>query len=299
MGIKKNLRRGSRPPAHLLTRSDIRRLIPRRPATSHKGENGHLLIAAGSRGMTGAAYLCALGALKAGAGLVTVGAPDAVRRIIAARLPEAMNLPLPETRAGYLSSDAIPAIMGYVRRRTITTLAAGPGLSVHPAVRGVIKALIKTNLPMVLDADGLNNVKPEDIKGKPVVITPHPGELARFLSISTMKVQTNRPKIAKETAKRLGVVCVLKGHRTVVSDGKRVFLNPTGNPAMATGGMGDVLTGIIGAFLAQGLSLLDAACAGVYLHGLAGDIARVSDRGLLATEVANSLPKALTKTGLA
>jgi hydroxyethylthiazole kinase-like uncharacterized protein yjeF len=283
--------------AQNLTATQIRRIIPRRSLISHKGENGHLLIVAGSRGMTGAAYLCALGALKAGAGLVTVGAPEAVRRIIASRLPEAMTLPLPETREGYLSSGAIQAIKHYVRRRTITTFAAGPGLSVHPSVRAVIKALLKADLPIVLDADGLNNIKPGDIKGKPVVITPHPGELARLLGVTTRKVQTNRPEITRETAKRLGIVSVLKGHRTVVSDGQRVLLNPTGNPAMATGGMGDVLTGVIAALLAQRLSRFDAACAGVYLHGLAGDLARISDRGLLASEVANSIPKALRKIG--
>jgi NAD(P)H-hydrate epimerase len=255
-------------------------------------------MVAGSRGMTGAAYLCALGALKAGAGLVTVGAPESVRRIITSRLPEAMTLPLPETKDGYLSSGAVPSIAQYVRRRTITTLAAGPGLSVHPPVRVVIKSLLMKGLPLVLDADGLNNIKPADLKAKPVVITPHPGELARFLGISTKKVQANRTKIAQDTARRLKIICVLKGHRTVISDGHQVRLNPTGNPAMATGGMGDVLTGVISAFLAQGLSLFDAACAGVYVHGLAGDLARVSDRGLLASEVANFVPKALKKIGI-
>jgi ADP-dependent NAD(P)H-hydrate dehydratase / NAD(P)H-hydrate epimerase len=280
-----------------LKASTIKHLIPKRPATSNKGNNGHILIIAGSGGMTGAAYLCALGALKAGVGLATVGSTEPVRRIVTTRLPEAMTLLLEGTNEGYLTAGAIRAIKEYIRRRTITTLAVGPGLTVHPSVRKVIKALLSIGLPMVLDADGLNNVKPADVKGKPVVITPHPGELARFLGLTTAKVQVNRSKIAKETAKRLGVICVLKGHRTVVSDGQRVLLNPTGNPAMATGGMGDVLTGVIAAFLAQGLSRFDAACAGVYLHGLAGDIARVSDRGLLASELANSIPKALRKIG--
>jgi hydroxyethylthiazole kinase-like uncharacterized protein yjeF len=296
--MKKNLRRGTRSLAHSLTRSDIRRLIPNRPAASHKGTNGHVLIVAGSRGMTGAAYLCALGALKAGAGLVTVGAPESVRKIITSRLPEAMTLPLAETKEGYLSSKAIPSINQYVRQRTITTLAAGPGLSVHPSVRAVIKSLLIKGLPLVLDADGLNNIKPADLRAKPIVITPHPGELARFLGVSTRKVQSDRAGITRSTARRLQIVCVLKGHRTVISDGRRVCLNPTGNSAMATGGMGDVLTGIISAFLAQGLPLWDATCAGVYVHGLAGDLARVSDRGLLASEVANAIPKALKKIGI-
>jgi hydroxyethylthiazole kinase-like uncharacterized protein yjeF len=282
----------------VLKASFIRHLIPKRPSASHKGANGHVLIVAGSRGMTGAAYLCAMGAMKAGAGLVTVGAPESVRKMITNRLPEAMTLPLPETKEGYLSSGAIQAVKKYVRRRTITTLAAGPGLSVHPSVRGVIKTLLHMDLPFVLDADGLNNIKPLDIKDKPVVITPHPGELARLLGTSTKNVQANRTTIARNTARRFKIICVLKGHRTVVSDGGRVYLNPTGNPAMATGGMGDVLTGVISAFLAQGLSLSDAACAGVYVHGLAGDLARVSDRGLLASEVALAIPKVLKKLGI-
>ena len=282
----------------ILNASVVKRLIPKRPATSQKGANGHLLIIAGSRAMTGAAYLSALGALKVGAGLVTVGGPESVRNIIAERLPEAMTLTLPESAGGYLSSGATQGIKQYVRRRTITTLAAGPGLSVHPSIRSVITFLLTTNLPMVLDADGLNNIKPLDIKDKPIVITPHPGELARLLGTNTRKVQADRSAIAKGTAKSLNIVCVLKGHKTVVSDGKRTAINSTGNSAMATGGMGDVLTGVIAGLLAQGLSLFDAACAGVYLHGLAGDIAKVSDRGLLASELANGVPKALKKIGI-
>jgi len=285
-----------------LSAARIKKLIPKRPLASHKGVNGHLLILAGSRGMTGAAYLCALGALKAGAGLVTVGAPEAVRKVIASRLPEAMTLPLSETKNGVLSAAAISSIAQYVRRRTITTLAAGPGLSVHPSIRNIIKALLRMNLPIVLDADALNNLSSMDPgfmhDGMTTISTPHPGELARFLGITTKKVQADRTGIARNTARRFKIICILKGHRTVISDGERVRVNSTGNPAMATGGMGDVLTGVISAFLAQGLSLWDAACAGVYVHGLAGDLARVSDRGLLASEVAMSIPKALKKIGI-
>jgi hydroxyethylthiazole kinase-like uncharacterized protein yjeF len=284
--------------SNTLSAAQIKRLIPKRPVNSQKGKNGHLLLIAGSRGMTGAAYLCALGALKTGAGLVTVGGPEEVRKSIAARLPEAMTLPLPESQGGYLTSGAIGVIQTYVRRRTITTIAAGPGLTVHPSVRGVIKFLLRMNIPIVLDADGLNNVQPADIKGKPVILTPHPGEMGRLLGIQTRHVQADRAAITRNTAKKLGVICVLKGHRTVISDGRHVAFNSTGNPAMATGGMGDVLTGIVAALLAQGLSLFDAACAGVYLHGLAGDMAKVSDRGLLATELAIAIPKAFKKIGI-
>jgi hydroxyethylthiazole kinase-like uncharacterized protein yjeF len=264
---------------------DIRHMIPRRPAESQKGKNGHLLIVAGSEGMTGAAYLCAMGALKTGAGLVTVCGPQAVRKIIAVCLPEAMTVSTKNLR-------------GYLRRRKITTLGVGPGLGVGAAQKKLITELIRAKLPMVLDADGLNNSRPADVKNKSVIITPHPGELAKFLGQSIARIQSDRSGVACDTARRLGIVCVLKGHRTVISDGRNTFINPTGNQAMATGGMGDILTGMIAALLAQGLSLFDAACAGVYLHGLAGDLARISDRGLLASDVSFYVPRALRKIGI-
>jgi hydroxyethylthiazole kinase-like uncharacterized protein yjeF len=244
-----------------------------------------VLIVAGSRGMTGAAYMCALGALKTGVGLVTVALPESSRRLLTGRLPEAMTV-------------ALSGIKVYVRRRTITTLAVGPGLGVGTSQKKLVLELIRMRLPMVLDADGLNNVHPKDFKVRQTVITPHPGELARLLGVSARVIQKDRVHAARSTAKRLGVVCVLKGHRTVISDGRRTCINPTGNPAMATGGMGDVLTGAIATLLAQGLTPFDAACAGVYLHGLAGDLARVSDRGLLATELASHIPHALKKIGI-
>jgi NAD(P)H-hydrate epimerase len=290
--------------AHKLNASQVRRLIPPRPADSHKGKNGHVLVAAGSSTMTGAAYLCALGALRAGAGLVTVAAPAAVRSVIARRLPEAMT-------------QAVRDIGEYVRRRTITTLAVGPGLGVGASQKALVLDLIRKKLPMVLDADALNNLSagkkhpsplPSPFKGEGKrslgegwshpIITPHPGELARLLGKSTREIQKDRTKIAAETSRMLKVICVLKGHQTIISDGARTFVNTTGNQAMATGGMGDVLTGVIAGFLAQGLSPIDAACAGVYLHGLAGDLARVSDRGLLASEVAAQIPHALKKIGI-
>jgi hydroxyethylthiazole kinase-like uncharacterized protein yjeF len=276
-----------------ITPAAVRRMIPPRPLASHKGSNGHVLIVAGSRGMPGAAILACLGALKSGAGLVTLATTDNVKAAAARRLPEVMTIPL-------------SGIRSYVRRRTITTLAAGPGLSVSPAVRRVVKSLLGLELPLVLDADGLNNLTARELMDPrqrrsgmtSVLITPHPGELSRLLKVPMSKIQAHRSLMAQETARRLNVICVLKGHHTVVSDGKRIVINSTGNPAMATGGMGDVLTGIIAGLLAQGLTLFDAACAGVYLHGLAGDLARVSDRGLLATELAAHIPQALKKIGI-
>jgi hydroxyethylthiazole kinase-like uncharacterized protein yjeF len=268
----------------LLNAAAVRRAIPHRPVNSQKGKNGHVLIVAGSRNMPGAAILACLGALKVGAGLVTLASAENVRAAAVRKLPEVMTIKPSDTRS-------------YVRRRTITTLAVGPGLGVGAAQKRMVLGLIGMNFPMVLDADGLNNASPNDLKGRPMMITPHPGELAKLLGMTIKGIQAHRAEIAEKTAKRLEIVCVLKGHRTVVSDGQRTCLNTTGNSAMATGGMGDVLTGIIAGLLAQGLSLYEAAYAGVYLHGLAGDLAAVSDRGLLATELAAHIPHALRKIG--
>jgi NAD(P)H-hydrate epimerase len=254
-----------------------------------------MLLIAGSRGMAGAAVLSALGALRSGVGLLTVGIVESARRILTSHVPEAMTLPLPETKDGFLSPSAVRIIKDYVRQRTFTILAVGPGLGTGVPQRNLVLAVIRMNLPVVVDADGLNNIHPKDLKDRSVVITPHPGELARLMGISRQKVQKDRVGLARNTAKSLGVICVLKGHRTVISDGRITCINPTGNPAMATGGMGDVLTGVIAGLLAQGLPRFEAACAGVYLHGLAGDMARVSDRGLLATELAAKIPYALKK----
>jgi hydroxyethylthiazole kinase-like uncharacterized protein yjeF len=264
----------------------VRRMIPARPLDSNKGKNGHVLVVAGSSNMTGAAVLCALGTLRAGAGLVTVAAPSTVRLVIAKRLPEAMTLPI---------EDASHAI----RQRKITTIAVGPGLGQGASQRKMVLQLMRMNLPMVVDADALNNLSAKSFPREArAIITPHPGELARLLGKSIKEIQANRIKIAADTARQLKVVCVLKGQGTIISDGMRTRINTTGNPSMATGGMGDVLTGVIAGFLAQGLSPFDAACAGVYLHGLAGDLARVADRGTLATEVAALIPYALKKIGL-
>jgi NAD(P)H-hydrate epimerase len=284
---------------HKLNAARVRSLIPQRPAISQKGNNGHVLLVTGSRGMAGAAILSGLGALRSGAGLLTIGIVAGERRIVTSRLPEAMTLPLPESGGGHLAMRAAGVIRQYVRRRKITTLAVGPGLGVGAPQKALVLDLIRQKLPIVLDADALNNLSAKALRPKgPAIITPHPGELARLLGETIKEVQKDRVKCALDTAKRLNVICVLKGHQTVVSDGVRTYLNTTGNSAMATGGMGDVLTGVIAGFLAQGLSSIDAACAGVYLHGLAADLARVSDRGLLATEVAALIPYALKKIGI-
>jgi ADP-dependent NAD(P)H-hydrate dehydratase / NAD(P)H-hydrate epimerase len=283
----------------LLTAETAAALIPERLPDAHKGTSGHLLLLAGSRGLSGAAVLAARGALRAGAGLVTAAIVASERQVITASLPEALTLSLPESPDGQLGPDAYSLLEKYRAARGIDALAMGPGLSVRPPVGDIVRSIVDDwTLPMVLDADALNSRSADDLRGcEEVVITPHPGEMARLLKRSIAEVQAQRVQVAERAAKDWSVVCVLKGHQTVVTDGTQTFINTTGNPAMASGGMGDVLTGVIGALLAQGASPLNAACAGVFLHGLAADRAAVSDRGLLASDVADALPLALKEIG--
>jgi hydroxyethylthiazole kinase-like uncharacterized protein yjeF len=283
-----------------LTAVNVRDWLPPRPLASNKGKNGHVLIVAGSRGMSGAAILSAAGALRAGAGLVTVATPSSQVPVVAASLPEVLTLPLPESVSGTLAAGAVAILQAYWAEHQIHVLALGPGLSQREEVPGVVQALLSSSpMPVVLDADGLNNVSPEQLPSHGrLIVTPHPGEFSRLFAVEKGELQHERARLAQEAAQTYHLVCVLKGHHTVISDGKTVFTNPTGNPAMAAGGMGDVLTGIIAGLVGQGIDLLKAASAGVYLHGLAADIAAESDRGLLASEVAAALPSALRKIGV-
>ena len=266
-----------------LSAKALRRWLPRRSPIAHKGTNGHVLLVAGSAGMTGAAVLTAWGALRAGAGLATVAADGEVRRVVHETLPEAMAVPRTEMSA-------------YLRRRRITTLAIGPGLGVGRAQKALILRLLKRRLPTVLDADGLNNLTLKELpRMATLIITPHEGELAHLRGESRERIHARRETVARDTARRFGGVCVLKGHHTLIATPATVYKNPTGNAAMATGGMGDVLTGVIAGLLAQGLSPVEAAAAGVYLHGAAGDAVARADRGLLAHEVADAIPLALSR----
>jgi len=273
----------------------------KRKKNAHKGDFGHVFVLAGSRGLTGAACLCAQGALLSGAGLVTVGIPESQNVIVARKLTEAMTRPLPQTSSGALSVRAFSQIKAFLKR--IDVLALGPGLSQHPQTQRLIRRIIKEiTLPMVIDADGLNA-----LRGKPgllkkntslKIITPHPGEMARLLGISTKEVQKNRRELAKQVSRRYNMVTVLKGRRTIVSDSSgKIFVNPTGNPGMAKGGSGDVLTGIIAAFLGQGGEPFTAAALAVYVHGLAADMAvkKTGQLSLLASDILNTLPRVLKK----
>jgi NAD(P)H-hydrate epimerase len=268
------------PRVELLTRASMRELVPPRSADTHKGDYGHVLVVAGSRGKTGAAHLSGLGALRSGAGLVTIATPGCCLPIVAAMAPEYMTEPIHEV-GDELDPDAVDRLIEIAR----DVIAVGPGLGQGPSTKQFVKALIdRATMPLVVDADGLNAFTDDPDRltgreGRDVIITPHPGEMARLVGMSTDEVQANRLEIARNFAVVHQVYVVLKGHRTLVATpDDKVFINPTGNPGMATGGTGDVLTGMIAAWLAQ---LLDAEAAcklAVYLHGMAGDLAE-ADQG--------------------
>jgi NAD(P)H-hydrate epimerase len=257
----------------------MRELITPRAADSHKGDYGRVLIVAGSRGKSGAAHLAAVGALRSGAGLVTVATPASCQDVVASMAPEYMTEGLAETSDG-LDLDGVDRLLEMAR----DVIALGPGLGQSAGTRRFIASLVdKATMPLVIDADGLNAFSgdPDRLagrEGRDIIITPHPGEMARLVGMSTDEVQTSRLEIARNFAVAHHLYVVLKGHRTLIATpDEKVFINPTGNPGMATGGTGDVLTGMIAAWLAQ---LLDAEAAcklAVYLHGMAGDLAEADE----------------------
>jgi NAD(P)H-hydrate epimerase len=301
IGVPDPLIRDAPIPTALATAAWVTRTVPTRPPDSHKGRYGRVAILGGARGYAGAPVLAARGAIRTGAGLVTMGLPWSLATIPPAALPEAMTRPLPENDSGALTDQGAAAAFEFAGAADV--VAVGPGLSTHPDTVRLVRGLLpRLTGPIVLDADGLNAFAGDasalrDIAG-PLVITPHPGEMARLLGREVGEVQDDRVTAARTAARLVGGVAVLKGARTVVAgpDG-RVLVIPTGNPAMATGGMGDVLTGAIAALLGAGLAPFDAAASAAYLHGLAGDLAAGSrgEVGLLASEVADAIPRALAR----
>jgi hydroxyethylthiazole kinase-like uncharacterized protein yjeF len=284
----------------LLEDGDARSALTPRPADAHKGQYGHLLVVAGSRGKTGAAALAARAALRSGAGLVTVATPASQQPIIATLGVEHMTHALPETAAGALAKAAL----GPIRELTATmdAVALGPGLSLLPEAQALARALVADlPRPMVVDADALSALAGHlDILAGapgPRVLTPHPGEMARMLGVTVAEIQADRLEATRAFAVEHRVWLVLKGARSVVAapDGQ-VWINPTGNPGMAKGGSGDVLTGMAGAFLARGLTPAAALQAAVYFHGLAGDLGRAErgEEGLLASDIVEAIPRALS-----
>ncbi|MCL4503546.1 MAG: NAD(P)H-hydrate dehydratase [Deltaproteobacteria bacterium] len=279
---------------------ELRQLVPARPSGSHKGTFGHLLVLAGSEGKTGAAALASMGALRAGAGLVTLGIAQSLNDILEIKLTEAMTLPLPQAEGvRALGIKALEPILEFAKG--CTALALGPGLGTHSETQELVRRLVRQlDRPMVVDADGVNAIAgdPSCLKGLtgPRILTPHPGEMARLIGSSPKEVQSRRLEVARETAAKHGAFIVLKGTQTVVAapDG-RLSLNPTGNPALASGGTGDVLTGLIGGLLSQRLSQWDAARLGVYLHGLTADqfAAQYGPRSMVAGDLLELFPEVL------
>jgi NAD(P)H-hydrate epimerase len=283
----------------LVEAEEMRRLLPPRPFGSHKGAFGHLAVLAGSEGKTGAAALTAEGGLRAGAGLVTLGIPASLNDILEVKLTEAMTLPLPEAEGNRaLGIKALPVIREFLEGKTAAAL--GPGLGTHKETMEVVRRIARDlTLPLVMDADGVNALAPapdwlKDAPG-PRILTPHPGEMARLTGLSVKEIQADRLKAARKAAARYSAIVVLKGAQTVVADPEgRVSINPTGSPALASGGTGDVLTGLIGGFLAQRMTPWDAARLGVYLHGLAADyLAGDLARGLIAGDLLAGFPEML------
>ncbi len=259
--------------------------LPRRRRDGHKGDYGTVLLVAGSHGMLGAAILAARGALRGGAGLVRACLPLSLVTPFTVAVPSATSLPRTGSPGRWL--------------RGVDAVVVGPGLSTATSSRNLVRAVLRSSgAPMVLDADGLNVLGP--LKGKlsakaPVILTPHPGEAARLLRLEKVELQADREAAALELATRSGRIAVLKGARTIVTDGTRMFVNRTGNPGLGTGGSGDVLAGLLGSLLAQGMDPFDAACLGVNVHGAAGDLvaARLSEPGLIAEDLPLAIAEVL------
>lgn len=287
--------------AFLLEAGDVQPLFPPRPADAHKGSFGHLLVVAGSVGKTGAAQMAGRAALRSGAGLVTIACPLSQQPVIAALGMETMTEPLAETASQSLALKARERLLELAAR--VEALALGPGLSLDPETQALARELVQeVRRPMVVDADGLSALAGHlDLLARapaPRCLTPHPGEMARMLGTTVAEVQADRIEVVRAFCRRHRAYVALKGARTVVGEpGGKIFLNPTGNPGMASGGAGDVLTGMIGAFLARGMEPLQALQAGVYLHGLAGDLARddKGEEGLVAGDILEAVPAAIRR----
>ena len=266
-------------------------LLPDRNPWGHKGNFGKLLLLCGSRGYTGAAFFAAMGALRAGAGLVFLGVPESIYGIEAVKLNEPVIFPLPDA-GGRLSADAVPEIL--TRLPQMDAVLVGPGLGQSEGTLAVVRAVLeKAECPVVVDADGINvlSAHRDLLRGRksPTILTPHDGEFARLGGV----IGEDRMAAAAALAEELGCVVLLKGHETCITDGTDGYLNPTGNPGMAVGGSGDVLEGVITALLGAGLPPLEAAACGAWLHGAAGDrcAAELGQYGMLPTDMLSALPR--------
>lgn len=281
---------------NLITQEMVNRFIKPRLAESHKGTYGHALLIGGSRGMTGAIVMSSCAALRSGAGLVTTALPDSLVAIIQSSVMEVMAAPLAETKEGAISIEALPAIENLLGAASVC--AIGPGLSRYQEAHVLLRFVLeRAGIPIIIDADGLNALEGDIsiLKDRqiPIIITPHPGEMARLTGKTIEEIQSNRINIARYYASEWGITVVLKGNRTIVaSPSGEIYVNITGNPGMATAGSGDVLTGIISGLMAQGLKAIDAAISGVFIHGKAGDkaVETMGENALVAGDIINFLP---------
>lgn len=276
----------------MLNENRVLSLLPDRPEDAHKGNFGKLLLLCGSRGFTGAAYLSAMGALRSGAGLVFLGVPESIYAIEAIKLNEAVVFPLPD-RDGALSRESIGEIQRRLPQMDAMLLGCGIRLTADTEAL-VCWALKNVSCPLILDADGITLAAQHKdlLRGRTgiTILTPHEGEFARLGYPARERQDT-----AAAAARELGCILVLKGHRTVITDGTRTYINPTGNPGMAVGGSGDVLAGIITALVGQGLAPLEASACGCWLHGKAGDVCakQLGQYGMLPTDMLDALPRLL------
>ena len=273
-------------------------LLPERPQSGHKGTFGKCLIVAGSRGMSGAAVLSGLGALRAGAGLVYLAVPERILDIVASVEPSYLTIPLASDSQGRI--DLAEDDDFFERANSMNAVAIGPGLGQSEDLHQLVGRFYeKLEKPLVVDADGLNNLAGSPLLGQkpssPRILTPHPGEFSGLSGIAVAQVQNNREQVAFEYARLTGAIVVLKGAGTVVTDGEKLYVNDTGNSGMGSGGTGDVLTGILVSLLAQGMDPFEAACLAAYLHGLAGDLAaaELSQPGMIASDLPDYLAEVL------
>jgi len=292
--------------------TDIERItqipgLPPRDQSAHKGDLGRVLVVGGSRGMIGAPALSGNAAFRGGAGLVTLAVPQTVQLAVASLCCCATSIPLKCDDGGGLDAQAVPQVARAAG--SCDVLAVGPGMGVGTAQENIIRAVLAQRRPVVLDADGLNNLAAipnwPELRNCPLVLTPHPGEFARLTGLDVTAIQSGRESAAIEAVSQWArencppLICLLKGAGTVVTDATQVYVNDTGNPGLATGGSGDVLTGLVAALIGQGLAPFDAACLGARIHGLAGDMAseELGEVSLMATDIIDHLPAAIWTVG--
>ena len=301
IGIPQKLMEAA-PGYEFLDEEGLRPLLRRRDRQVHKGDCGHCLIIAGSTGKTGAAALCANSSVRAGSGLVTLAVPESLHHILEVKTTEAMTVPLPDSVSGHLADSAFSTIVELLNNKDV--LAIGPGIGRRPGTVSLVQAIVEAvDLPMVIDADGLNALAEDTSvlqrkKSSTVILTPHPGEMSRLLGTSIPDGDASRITVAQEFARTYGVYLVLKGARTIIAGPSGIAaFNGSGNPGMASGGMGDVLTGIIASLLGQGYCAWDACRLGVFVHGYAGDMVAKDkgEIGISATDVQEKIPYAYAR----